>query len=321
MAWPDGGDNPTVNSVGATARDYETITAWEAATDVDVTAAGTNSSPVGDCYDDADFSENVLISSDPAYSDSAHYRTLTVHTGERHGGKEGAGATIISSSSNYPQISRETFCVLEWLILAGTHGVNGISYTGPKNCRHMFRNLMVINSGASGLYALSLGSGGEVHAWNCVVHGPTNYCIYNINYVVNCSVLGGWSGVAGSECYNIISIGASTDCFSSCTGDYNISGDATAPDDGAGKSHINIDKDDIYTNTGAGTEDLHLKSDVTAAHGAGSDCSVSFTIDIDGETRVLWDIGADERLLAGGGWTIDRGFMRGEKRGIMRGVA
>ena len=41
-------------------------------------------------------------------------------------------------------------------------------------------------------------------------------------------------------------------------------------------------------------DDYHLKAAATGVRGEGTDLSAYFTTDVDGETRVAWDIGADE---------------------------
>ncbi len=53
-----------------------------------------------------------------------------------------------------------------------------------------------------------------------------------------------------------------------------------------------------FTNVTAGTEDFHLPNTSSDLYDAGTDLSGTFTDDIDGQTRVQWDIGADEYVSA-----------------------
>jgi len=290
MAWPDGATNETVQSIGATGRNHSTIAAWEAATDVDLVASGY--SPVGECYDDADLAGFVM---DGATTSADYYRRLTVAVGQRHDGTAYGGG-VNSVGADYTHQLREFYGVVEWLICSGSDALGLRSYGGPENSRHWYRSCVVACSGEYGFCVETMGAGSEVTAENCVVHSAALYGFYYVTTLYNCSILGANRGVRFAACYNVISIGGVTACFADCTGSNNISGDAT---DAGGDTINNVDKDDIFTNTGGGTEDLHLKSDVTAASGAGADLSAYFTTDIDGDTRVDWDIGADEYAAGG----------------------
>ena len=75
-----------------------------------------------------------------------------------------------------------------------------------------------------------------------------------------------------------------------------------------------------FVSTTGGSEDLHLAASDTTWHDAGTDLSGTFTTDIDGETRVTWDIGADEYLSAGGSSTPIFQAIRGITSGICRGL-
>lgn len=301
MTWPDGGDNPVTVDIGdGGGRAHATIADWEAATDEDCTAGwgggiyADSCSPVGECYDDSDFSENVTIAG--ATTNNTYYRTLTVEANERHAGIIGAGATIISSAAYFPRLNTDKFAVLEWFIIAGAIGQSPNSYYAPDNARHMFRNLLVIVTTGNGAYANNGGTGSESFLWNSFIHGPLEKAIGYITNVANCSVLNGGYAVQGCDCYNVISVGAGNKCFWQCTGDYNIADDKTGP---GANSIDDIDAVDLYANIGSGTEDLHLLDDATAASASGVNLSADFTIDIDDDTRVDWDIGADE-FIAGG---------------------
>jgi hypothetical protein len=87
-------------SIGATGRDYSTITLWEADLD-DTTVYLAWDVAIGECYDDSAFDEDVAISS--ATSGIASY-TLSVASGERHDGTDGSGARLVRSGGGNPTI-------------------------------------------------------------------------------------------------------------------------------------------------------------------------------------------------------------------------
>lgn len=72
----------------------------------------------------------------------------------------------------------------------------------------------------------------------------------------------------------------------------NISEDTTSPNNDLDQKAV--------TFVDEGNDNFHLGSTDTNAIGAGTDLSATFTIDIDGDTRSSWDIGADEYVAAGG---------------------
>jgi len=307
MAWPDGGTNEVTETIGATGRNYSTIAAWEAATDEDCTAGwgegiyAAPCSPVGDCYDDGDFADNVTMAG--TTTNSTYFRRLTVHAGQRHAGVDGAGVTTTGTLTigNY-----DDYAVVEWLIIKSSTTHQVYLFYSHNGTSLMLRNCIVCGTGEVGIFSGDGGLARTLYVRNCVVYGMTGsyprpmlFDATDTIYVQNCSVLGStYSGVITyGICTNVICMADSgKDCFYQCTGDYNIGRDETAP----GENSIdNVAPTDIYTNVGSGTKDLHLKSDATPAAGAGADLSAQFTIDIDGDTRVAWDIGADEYVAGG----------------------
>ena len=70
-----------------------------------------------------------------------------------------------------------------------------------------------------------------------------------------------------------------------------------------------------FTNITPGSEDFHIGAS-SELIGAGTDLSGTFTLDIDGETRVAWDIGADEYIS--GGATYNESFSLAGSAGIQK---
>lgn len=114
--------------------------------------------------------------------------------------------------------------------------------------------------------------------------------IYN-NTIVNCTI-----GIARNATGNTTNVTnnivQATTCFSGTfvTGNYNLSSDGSAP----GANSI---LSTSLTFENSGSQDYHLTS-ADAAIAVGTDLSgdanLSFTTDIDNETRSAWNIGADE---------------------------
>jgi len=303
MAWPDGGTNEVttkIGTAGAPTRDHESIAAWEADTDDNcVTGWGAGDyadpcSPVGECYDDGDLEYYYLYG---ATTDSTHYRTLTVAVGQRHDGTAYGGGVTSASNTAYARLQRDLYSVVEWLICTGSGSpAVCIAYYTPADSFGVARFIVCATTGDIGFFRDNMGAGGVVWAQNCIVHSGSEYAFRLMTLVDNCTALGNANTaylVQGCVCHNTISIGGTTACFHDSSGTNNISGDTTD----AGADTINSVASTIFLNVGAGTEDLHLDSeDVEFEHAddAGADLSAYFTIDIDGQTRVDWDIGADE---------------------------
>jgi len=300
MAWPDGGENEVVKTIGATGCDYATISSWEADTDNDCTTGwGTGDykdpcSPVGVCCDNGTYNETMHISG--ATTDSTHYRRLTVAPASRHNGTAYSGATVVNDAGYGVKVS-DKYAVFEWLVVTGA-GYNLSSFYCPADSRQMFRNVICTYTGGNAFNVDHSGTGAEVYYRNCIAHDMIHYGFWGTGpsntFLQNCTTYGSltWQ-VYSAHCTNVIAIStdASPHPFNSCTGDYNISNGSDAP----GEHSINgVSADQLFVSTTPGAIDLHLKDDSTSASAAGTDLSAYFTDDIDGDVRSDWDIGADE---------------------------
>ena len=305
--------NEVIKTVGATARDHSTIIAWEAATDDNCVAgfgAGDYSdpcSPVGDCYDDGDFTDNVTIAG--ATTDATHYRRLTVHDGERHDGtNNGTGV----KSTKYLLIGNyDDYFIAEWLIIdvADGDGTNNTAayFTYSHNGTTLTVRECVIE--CSDYYCIQTNDGGlsrDVYVQNCICYGAKaggRTIRADTSDDINCQNVSAYTATNSTvfyytDCANCIGInnGAAV-TYDNCTGDYNIGDDTSAP----GVNSIDNETTAIWKSVAGGSEDLHLADGATAADDAGDDLSGTFTVDIDDETRVDWDIGADEYVSAPAG--------------------
>lgn len=96
--------------------------------------------------------------------------------------------------------------------------------------------------------------GGTCVASNCAFFGSALYAGHNATFY-HCSASSASIGFNESACYGCVVQTAST-CYGSCTGDYNVSEDATAP--GSASTKYARSTSGWFTNTSAGTEDLSL---------------------------------------------------------------
>lgn len=310
MAWPDA-LNEVEETVGATGRNHSTIAAWEAATDEDCTAGwgagiyASPCSPVGVCYDDADFGEDVVVAG--ATTSGDYHRRLTVASGERHAGKTGDGVKIVG----YVKLGAyDDWFVLEDVIVETALGEGfadaALYFHYAHNATSLLGRRCVIDTAE--YYAIKQEDGGlspTIILRNLAIHGgrgssgPLVIVDANPSTVEadNCSAYSGIANVLGyayvTTCTNCIAIVTGT-AYASCGGDYNIGSDTSAP----GANSIDNETSAIFAD--AGGEDLHLASDATAASGAGDDLSAEFTDDIEQDTRSDWDIGADEYVGVAG---------------------
>jgi len=84
-------------SIGTTARDYSTITLWEADLD-DAAIYSASDDAVGECYNDSVFDEAVSINGGGTVG--LNSITITVAIGERHDGTAGSGTVIDRGAAN-----------------------------------------------------------------------------------------------------------------------------------------------------------------------------------------------------------------------------
>ncbi len=325
-------------SIGATARDYSTITLWEAA--LGGAAGGGGNDAVGECYDDAAFDENVAIDDGTPSS-----ITLTVATGEEHDGTAGTGARIVRTAATTSLFSVTVAAVVEKLEIDAnkqSNASNGVLVNLPSfNVTRTLKRLIVHG------YLTSSGTVDGVHLhqkatmMNSLVYNIDSqasgsaYC-FGVNVAagaVNPSTLlnttvhnvnkngtGVCVGVALNDvanntiknvmCTDTVNIGAGPDddlptSVSSAAVDYNLSSDASAT---GGNSLTSKAAGNQYVSNVEDSEDLHLKTGANAID-AGNDLGTTpadIEFDIDGFDRdtaaVTWDMGGHEFVAAGNPW-------------------
>lgn len=327
-------------TIGTDARNYSSITTWEAA--LNGASGGAGNDAVGECYNDSDFSESFTIND--ATPDTI---TLTAADGEEHDGTAGTGVRLLLVT-DYAGF---------WMSLASTKPTSVIGFDIDVNGHdpgvsvfyldstggYTVRRCLVHEADTAGsdLFVFYLTSGSySLNLLNTIVYdidvasaatkdligvyilstgsGTINICGNTLYKLTN--------GVGGDDCWGLYTNraggthdianniilevgGANSDqkvCYVCLAGSqrYNMSSDASATGTG---SLINKTAADQFVSTTGGSEDLHLKVGADAI-GAGVDLGTTPTgvnIDIDGYDRdaaaVTWDMGADQYVAAATG--------------------
>jgi hypothetical protein len=315
-----------VASIGATARDYSTITLWEADLD-DATIYGGGSRVKGECYNDSTFDEAITINGGGTIGLTSI--TLTVPTAERHDGTEGTGVRIVATGSSKNLVYTTALtATLEWFEFDcnGYAPNDNILYINANTtsfiyCRNLIlhgaadggfvRGMFINNGGAQVLncfiYDITCSNSGGQQAYgvhestakttsirNCTVYGVTNNNGSG-------SVQGITSGFITSQNNLSLATGGTTSGSKQDFGggtSYNASSDSTAT--GTGSLTLLTASDQLVSTVG-GSEDLHLKEG-SSCIGAGTDLVDTPTgvkTDINGANRdalaaTVWDIGAHQ---------------------------
>ena len=146
-------------SIGATGRDYSTITAWEADLDND-TPYDAGDAAVGECYDDSDFDMQGDFTLNGGCTLGLDSVRLSVAAGERHDGSAGTGVRVYTSTTTAYRfylvaISEDTApyaLTMEWLELDGSDEgvanelINSNSQTAGNSAVPLVRNCIIHNA-------------------------------------------------------------------------------------------------------------------------------------------------------------------------------
>jgi hypothetical protein len=322
---------PTVaKSIGTDARDYSTITAWEA--DLSNAAVYTSGDTAqGVCFADSVFNENVTISDAGSL---ATYIELTSASSQRHDGTAGSGVVLKpSSAGSYAIVVEENNTDITFIEINGNssnrlgiyHNV-GLSGGSVRNCLiHNFgltsatsnvtyttRNRSLVNYMNNFIFNNTSPANSDL-----IVHKTESVAsnFYNNTYYYNIQGLGtsGGSGATGkifnadanaaSNFKNNIFSRIGTQVFNDLAGTsatiaYN------GVESGLGSPATNETVEAAYADHFIGTSttdpDLHLKTG-TGFIDTGVDLGTSpagVNVDIDGRDRdeaaSTWDLGADE---------------------------
>jgi hypothetical protein len=308
-------------------RAYPTITSWALATKGNL--IGESRREIGVCFDDAPFTENVVISG--GVSDAEHYRVLTVAAVARHAGLAGTGALVHPSVAGHGILVLEDFAQVEWLEVTDWSTDAGGSFDGIniKAENVLIQNVIVhddghgaeLNSDAGGiqlerdlgsatvrnsvvynLARIGIGSHSATGTVLTIQNSTAFACALQDNSPdsYGCITARGSGSVVHAS--NVIALDAAglLDFYAetgvgasfSDLSVTNLSSDASAP--GANPTTAVLAAA-VLTSVEAGSEDLHLLA-LSPAVDQGTSLANEFDRDIDDELRgASWDIGADEK--------------------------
>jgi len=316
------------SSIGTSSRDYSTIQLWEDA--LGGAAGGAGNDALGECYDDSDFDENVVIND----STPASVKLSVVST-DRHTGTANTGVRILETSDgtgiNLAVPSGfDLLYTAEWIEVDknGRDG-KGVS-TGGSDAGDIpiIKNMIVHGAdGGDSFKGLIEAESRDALVMNCIIYDntrSTGSAVKGINVdgdrsnagVFNCTVAdirnsgaGDGEGIkiasnnANSSCKNNIAMDTKTSDFdfpgTNPDSLNNMSEDATS-NDGGGSGHVElVSFATQFVSTTGGSEDFHLVTG-SDAKDAGLDLGAEgngIEFDINGEDRTpvtTWDIGAHE---------------------------
>jgi hypothetical protein len=266
---------------------YSSLSAAENAVDGDITAVGI----ITFLCRGSTNADTTAVTVDGWTVDSTHYIKIEADSEDRHAGKWSTSKyrLAITATYNYPLLIEENYTQVNWLQIGRAVGESNrpvVLYNGGTN--GLIQGCLIKQQSGVDGNAVQFNAGDGVIR-NCIVYDATNgvgvlansgtITAQNVT-VVNCST-GFERGTGTFNCTNCGASGCTT-AFSSVSSQTTCS--STTP------TFVDGDNDDY-----------HLASDDETWHDQGTDLSGTFTVDIDGETRVTWDIGADEYVAPAGG--------------------
>jgi len=319
-------------SIGTTARDYTTMTLWEADLD-DTGIYSSGDDAVGECYNDSVFDETFTV--DGGSTVGLASIRLSVASGERHDGTAGNGARIVRTAARVEvALESSVNTTMEWIEVDANgngdgsgfinratndttiqrcilHGVErngnvpGVSL-GTENGAAYIHNTIIYDflcteSGTNYAYGIRADNtgGGDVHQ----IHNVTIYGITNNNGS------GPAYGVLNidnvSKTYKNVVIAGTGGTSSGTIQDWavstdnnadcatNASDDSTAPGAFAGEPIVAGTE---FTSVAGGSEDFHLKTGAESID-AGTDIGTT-------PTGVNFDIDSRDRDAEGDTWDM-----------------
>jgi hypothetical protein len=310
-----------VKSIGSrVGRDYATPQAFEDAIPADITAAGTDETWTGECYNDSEFTTGTTFSGTSA--DVTHWIKLTTATGQSfidHADKltnaltydqtKGVAINVSGSYTNGIRLSNAENITIEKLQINRTNasGNNRAIFADGTGANKLVQNVIVktSESGSEGIQIY----GGKVNNTLiiCTATNTTGLFLRNgseANFVtvvspsdVTSTVIGIDGQYTNNIVKNCVSFGFGTDFESgvwAASSDYNASDGTGSPGANSVDSLTFADQFEVVTTTGM---DFRAKSGNDLQAGV-----ADLTLDIIGQTRAdPPTIGAWEFVSGGGG--------------------
>ena len=281
--------------------DYATLALWEAATDIDIVSA--NEQHDGQLLGLSDLG-SVDVNILGATTDATRFRRLTFATGKRYDPLTDTGAGITSSNSIRTLRWGESYFEAVGILSRNT-GTGRCMNSTPAGDNFTLDSVYMDKTGASG-YGMHTNHGSSASVVkNCIAVSPRNtevgfnsmnqpLTIYNCvahgfadGFAIDDDLLSDIQNCAGIHISGgeVFDTGSATYSNSECSN--NLSTDGTAP---GTSSHTSETAANVFRDTAS--RDYRLVSAHNNAVAGGVDLSSSFTTDIKGTTRSVWDIGA-----------------------------
>lgn len=292
----------TIKSSGG---DYTSLSAWEAAVQADIVAA--DQIQQAECYA---FQDTTACTINGWTTDATRYIRIYTPSAERHAGVFDAAKYNIKLTGAFsrPLTIVEEFVRVEGIQLwssATTNGFNALNIqtTATSDVRVSETICRCNSTGTNdGFHSCMRVEGGTVRFQNIIAYGGRQ--------VLSAAVVTDAIDITADNCtfakggvYGVIRTSgtvALTNCYSGGNGTDAYNGTITfttcAHDTATsftGSTGSIAHSTDTFVNVTAGSEDYHL-ADGSALIDVGTDLSGTFTTDIDGDTIVTWDIGADD---------------------------
>ncbi len=316
-----------IKTIKPSGGDYTSLSAWEAGEQRDLVTL--NEIAVAECYSMSDLT-TVLVSG--WVTDATHYIRIYTPTAERHDGKWNTAKYRLEPDARYASVLdvRVPYTQIDGLQVRRAHVGSGdtrmviIFSGGASNCQLSNSILTAPGVSSVGIY---MTSASPLFIYNNLIYdilngagvnGYGSLFAYN-NTIVGCVT--GFDHKTGDASQtwtlknNLVSGSTTADYVNGSgtfTVDYCASGDATANTWAGTGNRIN----QVFTFVDSAGKDFHLASGDTGARDFGRDLSadpnLAFTTDADGQTRSgVWDIGADEYVVTGGGSILISGIAVG----------
>jgi len=297
--------------------DYTSLSAWDAGRQADLTGLGPE---IAECS--GNLSDTAQCVVDGWTTTAADYIQIITPQADRHAGVWSASKYRLEVDQVFNRVLRilEDFVRVEGLQIRNTNttadGYSCISYSDTTNNSAVglvdaciIRNSATSASQGHGVHVLN--TQGSYTVRNCIIYAAGGAALNlgiafsgtRSSFVDNCTCIGATYGITQSAddtmtVRNTYAHGG-TDAYTGTMTRTDCSHSSATVFAGSTASIAHSTAN--FVNVTATTEDYHLVSGASATLlTGGADLSGSFTLDIDGQTRSNWSIGADEFVAVAG---------------------